>query len=95
METTGASECLDCIPGTHSEFRTKSTKCDGCDVGQFQNEPRKIGCKNCLEGTAMVGTGAVECLDCIPGTHSELMQLCKGNIINSLRYGNESNMEEE
>ena len=86
---SGKTLCLECAPGTHSELITKSTKCDGCVVGRFQDQSGQSDCKGCTKGQYINVTGAVTCKDCLPGTigNADGQLACKNCLQGAFRDG--------
>lgn len=59
--------CTDCPIGRSSDLVNRSTVCDTCQIGQFQNEPGMVSCLKCIPGRYQSTVGAIDCVNCAMG----------------------------
>lgn len=57
---TGQASCLDCQPGSFSDFAGASD-CTACPSGSFQHQSEATNCLTCPDGTTQPATGQTIC----------------------------------
>jgi hypothetical protein len=68
MNGGGATECIDCVPGTYADTNGTAI-CKSCSSGQF-SAAAATSCTKCIAGTSQVSIGQSDCNPCDLGKYS-------------------------